>query len=200
MLKVTALDFDYQDQPLLKNVGFHVPEGGLLHLRGANGTGKTTLLKLIAGLYQPAEGQIQFLGQSIATNLGNYQKQICYVGHKSAVNPHLTLRENCLYDLHYACKHQQIEQLAAVFHLQAYLDIFCGQLSAGQRRQVALLRLWMTNAKLWLLDEPLVALDNTALHILMTQIIAHRKQGGVVVLTSHQTLPLLASDYQEYLL
>ncbi|MFI4919207.1 MAG: heme ABC exporter ATP-binding protein CcmA [Legionellales bacterium] len=200
MLNVIKLEFDHQDQSLLRKINFHVPVGGLLHLRGANGTGKTTLLKLIAGLYAPSSGEIQFLGQSIIQNTVEYQKKICFVGHKSGVNLHLTVRENCLFDLNYSAKHQDLLELAAVFKLEAHLDKLCGLLSAGQRKQVGLLRLWMSQSPLWLLDEPLVALDDSAILTLMAQLDRHRKRGGAIILTSHQDLPLNALDYQEYLL
>lgn len=199
MLDVINLHFDYHDKPLLNNVSFHLPSSGLLHLKGPNGSGKTTLLKLLAGLCQPIGGEIQFNKTSIELCLPVYQQQLCYVGHKSGLNPYLTIRENCLFDSHYQRgQYHNIEEVVSVFGLQAYLDYPCGLLSAGQRRQVSLLRLWMTNAQLWLLDEPLVALDDSALGLLMDKLSLHRKNGGAILLTSHQTLPLQQDNYQEY--
>ena len=198
MLEVCKLDFDYQDQTLFHNVSFHLPVGGVLHLKGDNGTGKTTLLKLIAGLHAPNSGTILFKGQSIHTNLTVYQNNICFVGHKPGINPYLTVRENCTFDLHY--HNENLNDLAKTFKLENHLDQPCALLSAGQRRRVALLRLWMSNAPLWLLDEPLVALDDFAMRLIMEQIEIHRAQGGAVLLTSHQSLPLAKSTYQEYLL
>jgi len=200
MLHVIDLNFDYQDQPLLNKVTFHLPAGGLLHLRGANGAGKTTLLKLIAGLYRPLHGEIHFFGQSIYNNLPEYQRQLCFVGHKTGINPYLTLRENCFFDIHYGEKNININELAALFNLEHHLEYPCGLLSAGQRRQVGLMRLWMADVKLWLLDEPLVALDESALTLIMAKIKDHREHGGAVLLTSHQKLPLHHADYQEYCL
>lgn len=198
MLQVINLEFDYQDKPLLQQVSFQVAKGDLLHIKGANGSGKTTLIKLIAGLCQPASGQIHFNGLDIHTNLCDYHKKLCFVGHKSGVNPYLTIKENCLFDLHYRAQH--IEELASIFNLVPHLDKLCGLLSAGQCRQVGLLRLWMTNAPLWLLDEPLVALDEKSLLILMAKIEEHRTKGGMVIMSSHQQLPTQTSKYQEYLL
>ncbi|MGL6029856.1 MAG: heme ABC exporter ATP-binding protein CcmA [Legionella sp.] len=200
MLDVTHLDFDYQDRAILKNVSFHLPAGGLLHLQGANGAGKTTLFKLIAGLYRPSQGSIFFNGQEINSCLSFYQQNLCFVGHKTGINPYLTLRENCQFDLHYSAQSGTIEELVALFKLDAYLDSPCGLLSAGQRRQVGLLRLWMTHAPLWLLDEPLVALDDRALALTMARIDEHRQTGGAVLLTSHQALPTATADYLEYVL
>ena len=200
MLKLIDVDFDYQEQALLSGVSFSLVKGNLLHLRGANGSGKTTLIKLIAGLYQAHQGQILFNDQSIASNLPVYQRQLCYVSHKPGINPYLSVRENCLFDTHYPIKQLNIANLAEMFQLEGHLDKLCGLLSAGQRRQVSLLRLWMSDAKLWLLDEPLVALDEQAIAVLMEQIAVHRQQGGSVILTSHQSLPLKPSQYQEYCL
>ncbi len=198
MLEVIELDFDYQERPVLHKVSFKVPQGGLLHLQGANGAGKTTLLKLIAGLYHPLQGQILFSGQPVSNNLQAYQKKLCFVGHKTGINPYLSIKENCLFDSHYAPQDKSINELAAVFKLDNFLEKPCGLLSAGQRRQVGLLRLWMSNQPLWLLDEPLVALDHAALTILMDKIFLHREQGGAVLLTSHQKLPLSSNEYEEY--
>lgn len=198
MLEVINLDFDYQDQPLLNNVSLHLPAGGLLHLKGANGAGKTTLLKLIAGLHHPSQGQINYQGLSIHQDLSAYQRQLCFIGHKTGINPYLTIRENCLFDLHSSESNETIQALTAFFKLESHLDQPCGLLSAGQRRQVGLLRLWMSDTKLWLLDEPLVALDDKALEVIMDKIEVHRSHGGAVLLTSHQSLPGNTAPYQEY--
>jgi heme exporter protein A len=196
MLDVSNLSFDYQEYPLLNKVNFHLPAKGLLHLRGANGVGKTTLLKLVAGLYCPEEGEILFLGQNIHQNLADYQRQICFLGHKTGINPNLTLRENCFFDLQY--QGESVDELAAVFNLENHLNLPSGLLSAGQKRQAGLLRLWMSEAKLWLLDEPLVALDDNALESVVAKMNDHRRKGGAILLTSHQSLPLNSSEYEEY--
>ncbi|STY29714.1 heme exporter protein CcmA [Legionella wadsworthii] len=210
MLDVMNLSFDYQDKPLLDEITFHLPAGGLLHLRGRNGAGKTTLLKLIAGLYHPFQGEIRFFGKNISMDWSEYQTHICFVGHKAGINPNLTIKENCYFDLHYPVssyplshaneKAFNLEELASFFNLESHLHVPCGILSAGQRRQAGLLRLWFSGAKLWLLDEPLIALDDKAIDLIMDKIAAHRKKGGAVLLTSHQQLPLSHPSYAEYCL
>lgn len=200
MLDVFELNFDYQDKPLLRDISFKIPSGGLFYLRGANGAGKTTLLKLISGIHQPESGDILFSGQSIQKDLASYQRQLCFVGHKPGISPHLSIRENCFFDVHYSESRIELKRLCSIFKLEDYLDVPCSILSSGQKRQVALLRLWMTNARLWLLDEPFIALDDKALNILMNRIQQHREQGGAVLLTSHQSFPLEASEYEEYFL
>lgn len=199
MLQLFKLAFDYQDLSLLNNVNFSLDAGDLLHVQGANGAGKTTLLKLLAGLYHPTEGSIIYQGQAIHNNLAQYQRDLCYVGHKTGISPFLTIKENCYFDMHYQ-QQTDVTALVSHFKLTTYLDIPCGMLSAGQRRQVGLLRLWCSKAKIWLLDEPFVALDESSLTILMNKIQAHREQGGIVILTSHQNLPLEKEFYKRYCL
>lgn len=198
MLDIVDLAFDCQDKRLLHHHSFHLPAGGLLHLQGENGVGKTTLLKLIVGLYPISNGQIYFAGKAIETQRLAYQQNVCFIGHKPGINLCLTVEENWLFDLHY--RGQPIKQLARVFNLSPHLHTRCGLLSAGQQRQVALVRLWMTKARLWLLDEPFTALDEKARLCLMKKIDLHRSEGGAVILTSHQPLPLAKSAYEEYFL
>ena len=200
MLEVIDLDFDYPDKRVLKAVQFAVPVGTLMHLRGGNGAGKTTLLKLLAGMLRPTKGYIRYDGRSIHEDSPSYQQAICYIGHKTGVSQLLTVRENCRFDLRRDGSGLSFEALMHNFALEGLEDDVCGLLSAGQRRRVGLLRLLMSDAHLWLLDEPLVALDHNAVTMLMTAIQRHIANGGLVVLSSHQNLPLGTDNYQEYLL
>jgi heme exporter protein A len=197
MLEILHLSFDYAWHPLLRDINFEVRNGSSLHLLGANGAGKTTLLKLIAGLYHPLQGKILFDSSLIHDDLEHYQKQCCYIGHKTGINPLLTVRENWRFDLQGNKALLDFEGLARVFQLEAMLDIPCSQLSAGQKRQVALLRLWFSDARLWLLDEPLCALDETACNILTSKIDEHVSNKGMVLFTSHQKLALRSAT-QDY--
>ncbi len=198
MLQVERLDFDYSDKPLLQGVQFSVNAGCLLHLRGGNGAGKTTLLKLLAGILRPTQGDIRYSGHSIIKDVAAYQQNICYVGHKAGVSQSLTVRENCRFELRRNRHTLPFEQFIKSFALEGLDDVPCGLLSVGQRRRVGLLRLAMSEASLWLLDEPLVALDQDAVAILMVSLNKHLARGGLVVLTSHQDLPLSQGNYQEY--
>ena len=197
MLDVVALSFDYQDKPLLNKVQFSLAAGQLLYLRGANGAGKTTLLKLLAGLLQPNEGEIRYEGKAVSQDLSTYQQKLCYVGHKSGLNPLLTVEENCVFDMHWGRRLLPFTSLLEGYGLQGLAEEPCHLLSAGQQRRVSLLRLVMTDAKLWLLDEPLVALDIGAIETLKTCLETHLDKGGQVILTSHQSLPFSFS-YKEY--
>jgi heme exporter protein A len=200
MLKVSNLDFDYPDKQVLQGVQFTVHPGHLLHLRGANGAGKTTLLKVLTGLLHPTHGDIQYKGCSITDDITAYQQQICYVGHKTGVSQLLTVRENCRFELKSNNHILSFEEIIQLFALQGLEDIPCNLLSVGQRRRVGLMRLVMSQASLWLLDEPLVGLDKDAINLLMRVLEKHLEKGGQIILTSHQQLPLRQENYQEYCL
>lgn len=197
LLQVTDLCFEYDNRPLLENIRFELLAGKLLHLQGENGSGKTTLMKLVAGLLNPTEGQIHFMGKAIHQDISIYQQQLCYIGHKPGISPALTLRENIQFDLHYGKKTIDLELSLERLSLKGLEDLPVVQLSAGQRRRIALLRLLMTNAKLWLLDEPFVALDARSIIFLKKTIEWHLEEGGSVLLTSHQALPFNQHIYQE---
>lgn len=199
MLKITNLHFDYQDKLFLRDIHIMLQKGGLLHLRGANGAGKTTLLRLIAGLFEADSGQIAINGMTIAENPLGYRQQLCFVSHKSGLNPYLTVLETLDFDLQGQTT-RDLAFLLSEFNLETLASSRCGNLSAGQQRRVALSRLLLSSAGLWLLDEPLVALDETSIQRLILQIEKHRASGGAVVLTSHQALPAALADYQEYYL
>lgn len=200
MLDVINLKFDYTDKPLLHDVQFSLAAGQLLHLRGHNGAGKTTLLKLLAGLLPPTEGEVRYLGRPITDNLAEYQQSICYVGHKAGVSQVLTVWENCQFDLQRGQHCMPFDELIYRFSLTGLEDTPCGLLSVGQRRRVGLLRILMSDASIWLLDEPLVALDQDAVSILMDCFRNHLDKGRQIILTSHQPLPLHDRDLQDYCL
>ena len=200
MLKVSALSFDYAAAPLLNEVSFAVEPGQLLHLRGKNGLGKTTLLKLLAGLLYPHSGQIFYNNQLIQDSLDAFQQNLCYVGHKPGLSALLTIRENYRFGHYGNDKRAYFQKYLSQFDLESIADRPCGQLSLGQRRRASLLRLMMTSAKLWLLDEPFSSLDKDAVGVLIENISGHLKEQGMVVMTSHQDLPKTHFDIHEYCL
>lgn len=198
MLQVQSLHFDYDDKALLRDVSFDLAAGQLLHLRGENGSGKTTLLKLLATLYTPVRGTIIWDGSSIEEDRAAYRRHLCLVGHRPGLSPQLTVREACYHDQHWLRCRPSVDELLQRFGLLHVADKRCHCLSAGQQRRVALLRLAMTDARLWLLDEPLVALDQPAIAGLADLMSAHLQQGGLIILTSHQSLPDALAPYAEY--
>lgn len=199
MLEVCNVGFEYSDIPVLQNVQFSLTAGHLLHISGCNGAGKTTLLKLLAGILQPAVGDIRYCGESIADNRSEFQQSLCYVGHKAGVSPVLTVRENIRYSAH-APSPGQFDTLIKRFGLSGWEDVPCGLLSQGTRRRVGLLPLLMAPSQLWLLDEPLVALDKKSVLMLMDCFREHLDTGGMIILTSHQPVPLFDRACQDYCL
>ncbi|KTD47355.1 heme exporter protein CcmA [Legionella rubrilucens] len=200
MLDVINLAYDYDYHPVFNGVQWTLAQGELLHLRGGNGAGKTTLLRLLAGLTQPISGEIRFKGCPVEENKAAYQQALCYVGHKPGLSAALTVSENCLFDPHWPRSRVPLEALLAEHGLHHLADQPCSHLSAGQRRRVSLLRLAMTDAPLWLLDEPLVALDDDAIELLVNLMNTHLQQDGMIVLTSHQELPSFLKKTREYCL
>ena len=176
MLQVRNLSFDDVEHSVLQQIDFSIKSGCLLHVKGENGAGKTTLLKLLAGLLHPLEGGIIC------------QESVCYLGHQNGVNMRLTPEEHIRFDLG-VHDFKKADEMLAYFNLDAVRDRPCGLLSAGQKRRVGLLRLLATDAKLWLLDEPLVGLDEVNTKALGACLKAHLQHKGSVILTAHHTLP-----------
>lgn len=200
MLEAINLSFDYPDKPLLRDVELSVNPGTLMHLCGRNGSGKTTMLKLLAGILPPLGGDIRFRGRVIHNDLSAYQQNIRYIGHKTGISPLLTARENCKFELHLNPNKQTFDALIARFSLEGLVDMPCYLLSVGQRRRVGLMRLLLSEAPVWFLDEPLVALDQEAISNLMLVMDEHLSRGGVIVLTSHQPLSMPQGNYKAYTL
>lgn len=187
MLEVHSLAFEYGDKPLFKRIEFKVNKGQFCQIRGRNGVGKSTLLRLIAGLFTPLRGQIHYDGQNIFANIFAYQQKICYLGHKIGISPFLTVEENCnLNWFHRKKSLNSFEFFLKKFGLESVANKLCAHLSLGQKQRVGLLRLAMTEAPLWLLDEPFAALDQEAIALLMELFEDHLKREGQILLISHQ--------------
>ena len=196
MLKLQGLNFDYVDKVLLSDISFRVGAGRALHLQGANGTGKTTLIKLLAGILVPSQGKIYFKDCDIYQDLEFYRRNIAYLGHKNGISRLLSVRENFKYLLQYTSKNYA--ELLVAFGLDGHKDTLCAVLSAGQLRKLPLVRVMLSGACLWLLDEPLVALDQAARDVFIDILKSHLDRGGAVVLSSHQHLKLEFKYQQEY--
>ncbi len=188
---------------LFKGLSFSLGTGQAIHLRGKNGSGKTSLFKVLTGMLAPTVGELALFGKSLKDiERGDYQ-QLLYLGHQSAIKHDLTVAENLvfnaeLFDSLHVDKVRLQHALSAV-GLWAFRSQLAGKLSAGQQRRIMLARLWIAqyqqgqgkSAKaLWLLDEPLTALDADFIEVLQAHITEHLRLGGGVIFTSHQTLKL----------
>jgi heme exporter protein A len=173
---------------VLRNVSFTLDAGGAMLLTGANGAGKSTLLRLLAGLVRPAVGRVLWRGQDAGADLAAHAARIAYVGHQDAVKPGLTAAEN----LGFAARlgGGSVAEALATLGIAALADLPTRMLSAGQRRRLALARLDLTQAPLWLLDEPTLGLDTIAVERFGRLLARHRARGGLVVAATHLPLPV----------
>jgi heme exporter protein A len=173
---------------VFRDFSFAVPAGGALVLSGPNGSGKSTLLRLLAGLVRPAAGRILWDGTDALTDLAAHGRRVAYLGHQDAVKPGLTVTENLRFAA--AVSGRSITNALASLGLEPLADLPARMLSAGQKRRLALSRLLLSTAPLWLLDEPTLGLDTAAIQRFGDLIAAHRTGGGLVVAATHVPLPL----------
>jgi len=179
------------DRPIFSELSCVVPAGGALVLTGANGSGKSSLLRLLATLLRPADGRLLWDGRPVTNDLGSYRSRLHYLGHLDGIKPALSVRETLEYGARVrGTELPQIDRALAAFALERLADWPCRWLSAGQRRRLALARLIAAPAPLWLLDEPTSALDSDGERRLLAAIAAQREGGGGVVVATHQPLPL----------
>lgn len=189
MLEAAHLTCQRGERTLFKNLSFTLGAGELLQIAGPNGSGKTSLLKLLCGLSPPMEGEIRWLGAPTRGEV--FRRELFYLGHQPAVKEELSALENLKISTSLADEALSNTQaldaldrigLAGREHLPAKV------LSQGQKRRVALARLLVSKAPLWILDEPLTALDSTAVELIQARLAAHLANQGSVVLTTHQAL------------
>ncbi len=193
MLEARALACVRGDRKLFSNLSFSLGEGELLHIRGVNGSGKTTLMRMLAGLSRPYEGEILWGGEGVRSLAEEFRRQLLYIGHHAGIKLELTALEN-LRIASALSGHGLDEEAAfdalALLGLAGREDLPCKVLSQGQQRRVALARLMVTQAKLWILDEPFNALDVKAVDWLESRLAEHVMAGGLVCLTTHMEVRL----------
>lgn len=170
-------------------VGFTVVAGGVLLLRGPNGTGKSSLLRVCAGFVAASAGQLTWNRRPVTEEWDAQRARTTYVGHLDAVKPAFTVAENLAFWAGLGGRDADVSALAplALDHLH---DLPAAYLSAGQKRRLNLSRLLVSNAALWLLDEPTSSLDDRSTEALLQVIAAHQAKGGMAVIATHHDLPL----------
>lgn len=191
---------------LFTQLNFQCSEGDIVQIEGPNGSGKTTLLRLITGLSTDFYGEITWRGKQLKQMYQTLLSQLLYIGHETGVKKILSPREN----LHWLCgllpnypinnddvsdgestvSLTDIDTALNKAGLHGFEDICCYQLSAGQQQRVALARLHLSRAPLWVLDEPFTALDSQGIGYFETLISDHARRGGCVWLTTHQPLTI----------
>lgn len=190
LLSAQQLACTRQQKILFADLSFQVQPGQTLLITGANGTGKSSLLRLLTGMATPAHGNVYWNNQEITNDLSSYVEHMHYLGHNNGLRLGLSIAENLLLASEIAQQPIQMDQVLADLQLTAHKDTQTQYLSAGQKRRVALARLLLMPRKLWILDEPFTALDKDSQQLLSQQIDQHVQHGGMCILTSHQTVNL----------
>lgn len=200
MLEVRELECVRGDHRLFAGLNFTLQAGELLHLRGSNGSGKTSLLRTLCGLMIPESGQVLWQGENIRSLRDEYFSCLTYLGHLGAIKGDMTAWENLRLFARlegFAVPEQQIADALIQMGLAGREELPTMVLSAGQKRRVALARLLTSKAALWVLDEPFTALDVKAVDLLKQVIGKHMQAGGLVVLTTHQEVDLDVGTMKE---
>ena len=184
-LQINFLELYRNDDRIFSEISFNLSEGQHLLISGANGTGKTSLLRVICGLTAPTGGTI--LWDQLATNNIDcrYYEHLAYLGHKNALIPELTARENLEYTFEGNRSINRTSSVLEAFGLNKYLDQYAEKLSNGQIRKVALSRILLSEKTLWILDEPVANLDTSGTQFLLAEMQAHLGQGGMLITTSN---------------
>src|SRR5262245_48586171 len=188
MLEAVDLECERGGRKLFRGLSFALKEGEALRIAGDNGRGKTSLLRILCGLLSPAAGEVRWKGEPIGALREDYSRQLVYLGHAPAVKDDLTAAENLSFSCLLAGNEQSGGRIAAALErLGVPAGIQVRRLSQGQRRRAALARLVVSQqVRLWLLDEPLAALDVPAARLVEGLVSEHVAGGGAVVYTTHQ--------------
>ncbi|MGB6976002.1 MAG: cytochrome c biogenesis heme-transporting ATPase CcmA [Gammaproteobacteria bacterium] len=198
-LQTTNLACERGGRFLFNNLNITLNAGELLQVLGRNGCGKTSLLRILTGLLTPQQGKIHWCGRLIQECGAEYRQAFCYLGHKNAIKASLTVLEHL--QLHtYLRQQQPPADLSEILHRFSLWPLRYRRgetLSAGQRQRLALARLALTPAPLWILDEPFTALDTQGIENGLQMMAQHVAQGGMVVFTSHQPLTWQSTGFKQ---
>jgi len=189
VLEAAALECERGGRTLFRALSFVLEPGQALRIAGANGSGKTSLLRILCGLAAPAGGEVRWRGNSIAGLGEDYARDLLYIGHGAAVKDELTAQENLLIACRIGGQVLPVEEAARALQSFGLANDRkpIRRMSQGQRRRAALARLAVSGERpLWLLDEPFAALDASGMQTLQRSMTEHLSRGGAIVLTTHQ--------------
>ncbi|WED21038.1 cytochrome c biogenesis heme-transporting ATPase CcmA [Vibrio sp. JC009] len=191
MLEVSNLTAIRDERVLFEDLSFSIKSGEIVQIEGRNGTGKTTLLRIISGLGDRDAGEVFWNGQSTVSERDAFHQDLLFLGHQTGVKRELSGFENLAFyqSIHQASSDKEkLWSALAQVGLAGREDVPVAQLSAGQQRRVALARLWISKQPLWILDEPLTAIDKQGVKVLENLFLNHAENGGIVILTTHQDM------------
>lgn len=198
MLQVRDLECRRGDASLFSAMNFELGAGQLMHVKGSNGSGKTSLMRIVCGLFEPAGGTVTWRGEDIRQLRDEFNRELTYIGHLNGIKDELTAVENLTIYARFAglgVEEPRIRDALYQMGLKGRADLPSKVLSQGQKRRVALARLLLGGTTLWILDEPFTALDTRAVNLLQTVITNHLGAGGMVMFTTHQDVEISAGAH-----
>jgi len=199
MLDATNLECVRGNRRLFKNVSFSMRPGDLVQLIGPNGSGKTSLIRMLCGLLPPTSGEIRWRGTRISALGEEYYSAVTYLGHRHGTKDEFTALENLRVSSGLSgCEitHEQAMDVLTRVGLNGRENLAARLLSEGQRRRLGLARLLVRQTSLWLLDEVLTSLDEAAAESIKLLMVEHLDKGGMAVVATHQELDLSVNHFQ----
>jgi len=193
LLEARQLECVRDDRLLFRDLSFTLAAGEVLQIEGANGSGKTSLLRILCGLRLAEAGQVLWQGEDVSEVREDYYANMIYIGHLPCIKGDLTTLENIrsLLDTRsQSVPLAEIEQALAKVGLAGFDDVVSKALSSGQRRRILLAFLQLSKTKLWIMDEPLTALDVQGVALVETMLMEHREAGGSAIFTTHHGMQL----------
>ena len=190
LLKAESLFCERDDRILFDDLSFSVAPGQIWQVEGRNGSGKTTLLRILCGLSTHFEGELFWRDEAISESRDQFVSELLFIGHQTGVSLLLTAEENLRWQcaLHPSLDENKIAYSLEQVGLLGFEDVPAHQLSAGQKRRIALAKMYMSRAALWVLDEPFTAIDKIGVAAKECLMLDHIAQGGSVIMTTHQDL------------
>ena len=193
LLSARGLTCIREERVLFEALDVNISAGDIVQIEGPNGAGKTSLLRILAGLSQPYDGTVYFQNTPVAQQREIFHQNLLYLGHLPGVKGEMTAQENLAFNLSLQGLNADCaEQTLAEVNLLGFEDALASHLSAGQHRRISLARLWQSQHKVWILDEPFTAIDKLGVEKLEQLFLQHADNGGCVILTTHQDLSLPA--------
>ena len=187
-----------EDRILFEKLDFSINAGDIIQVEGPNGSGKTSLLRILAGLSIPYEGEVLFQSDSIVSHRETFHQNLLYIGHLAGIKGEMSAQENLAFNLELSgLAPEEAESTLAQVNLLGFEDALASHLSAGQHRRIALAQLWRSTAPIWILDEPFTAIDKRGVEELEKLFVEHAQSGGCVILTTHQDLAIPSALYRK---